>query len=80
VSPSYHDLYITTPTVERTSISDLPFRVRVSCCRVAGWQVWAHKENPWPEELLGGEYDLKWLVLDVNGHEIVNSRDREREE
>lgn len=79
---SYHDLYITTPSITRTSIFNLPFRVQVRCTRVGGWQVWALAEKSMghvvePEELLGGEYDDKWLVLDVAGHVICDSRPNE---
>lgn len=80
-SISYHDLHITTPQIRRTPLTELPFRVRVDCCRAAGWQVWALEEAPYPAELLGGEYDFdhetqegRWLVLDVAGHIICDSR------
>lgn len=73
--PSYHDLFITTERMERTSIFNLPFRVRVQCCRVAGWEVWALAEGRLPDELLGGEYggEGKGLRLDIAGHVIVDS-------
>jgi hypothetical protein len=70
--PTYHDLHITTATIPRTSIFNLPFGVIVTCTRVGGWEVW----NRWDgiEELLGGEYHItKWLRLDVGGHVIVDS-------
>jgi hypothetical protein len=72
---SYHDLHITTDRIERTSIFDLPFRVYVTCNRVAGWEVWALQEDSLPEELLGGEYggEGRGLRLDVAGHVIVDS-------
>ncbi len=75
--PSYHDLHITTSRNERTSIFNLPFRVQVTCSRTGGWSVWALKERNLPEELLGAEYgDAEhWLILDVAGHVICNSRD-----
>lgn len=39
------------------------------------------KENELPEEELGSEYGGDdWLILDVDGHEICNSRDRPRDE
>lgn len=77
--PSYHDLHITTPTFERTSIFDLPFRVKVTCTRVGGWEAWALKEGAFSEELIGGEYGGKdlWLVLDVAGHVICDARKNE---
>lgn len=74
--PSYHDLHITTPTIERTSIFNLPFRVHVMCSRVGGWEAWAMKEQDLPEERLGGEFGgEKWLVLDVAGHVICDGRE-----
>lgn len=74
-APSYHDLHITTPTIERTSIFNLPFRVQVRCTRVGGWEARAAEESDLPEELLGGEYGAEdWLVLDVAGHVICDSR------
>ena len=73
--PSYHDLHITTSSIPRTSIFNLPFRVRVTCSRVCGWRALALAERSLPEELLGEEYDKEnWLVLDVAGHVICDSR------
>ncbi len=84
VTPSYHDLHITTRRIRRTPISDLPFRVQVQCTRVGGWEVWAVAEEDLPEEILGGEYTCSadtgegnWLVLDVAGHVICDSRPKE---
>jgi len=71
---SYHDLYITTPNCARIALFNLPFRVQVQCTRVGGWEVWAKKEGKLPEELLGSEYGETWLVLDVAGHVICDSR------
>lgn len=69
--PSYHDLHITTPKIKRTSIFNLPFRVRVTCSRVAGWQAWAGADRPFKDELIGSEYGLtNPLCLDVAGHVI----------
>lgn len=73
-TPTDHDLHITTARIPRTSIFNLPFRVEVSCTRVGGWQVSAHKENiiePLPDELLGGD-DIP-LRLDVAGHVIFDT-------
>jgi hypothetical protein len=73
-TPTYHDLYITTPTIERTRLFDLPYELYVQCSRVGGWQVWRRPRGQ-DDELVGGEYDLDdWLVLDVKGHVIVDSR------
>lgn len=72
---SYHDLFITTNGIKRTSIFNLPFNLQVLCTRVSGWQVWnTHgtlETEKW--ELLGGEFDEKPLRLDVNGEIIVDS-------
>jgi hypothetical protein len=64
---SYHDLYIETKELKRTSIFNLPFAVLVTCTRVGGWQVWNRKE------LIAGEFDYKGLRLDVHGIVIVDS-------
>lgn len=72
-APTYHDLHITTSAIPRTSIFNLPYRVQVRCNRVSGWVVWALKEDDLPEEKIGGEYDEKWLRLDVGGHVICDS-------
>lgn len=76
--PSYHHLFVTAPGIERTSIFRLAFGLEVSCNRVGGWQLW----NTYGQDLVAGEYDgpEKWLILDVAGHEIVNSRDDREEE
>lgn len=71
--PTYHDLHITTSRIDRTSIFNLPYRVQVHCTRIAGWQVWAMAEDGNPETLLAGEFHSEGLVLDVDGHVIVDS-------
>lgn len=94
-SPSYHDLHITTATIPRTSIHDLPYGYEVACTRVTGWQLWKFTGDPRQAKLIagergtpmriaaerhavraGGEYDgtEHWLILDVAGHVIVDSR------
>ncbi len=74
---SYHDLHITTRDIKRTSIFNLPFRVQVHCTRASGWQVWAIAEGDLPEERLGGEFGGEnWLVLDVSGYVLCDSRRR----
>jgi hypothetical protein len=84
--PSYHDLYITTAQIPRTSIFNLPYGLQVTCNRVAGWELWDMDQMQRPSGLspsrgvlIAGEYDGpdKWLVLDVAGHVIVDSRERE---
>ena len=76
-APSYHDLYITTAEIERVSIMNLPYRVQVTCSRVSGWEVWARPERSLKEELLGGEYAMRGLRLDVNGVVICDSLTQE---
>lgn len=81
---SYHDLFITTADVPRARLFDLPFSFHVTCNRVAGWQLWRVSDprdlaSGW--DLLAGEYDGpgKWLVLDVNGTMIMDSRPASRD-
>jgi hypothetical protein len=87
--PSYHDLHITTAQIPRTRIFDLPYGLQVTCSRVSGWELWRHRDHDGHDELLAGEYghhghdqdcdedcaitDM-WLVLDVDGHVITDSR------
>jgi hypothetical protein len=75
---SYHDLHITTRTIPRTSIFNLPYNTEVTCTRTAGWRLWSTDPRPAPDHtqprLIAGEYDKNWLVLDVAGHIIVDSR------
>jgi DNA-binding transcriptional regulator YiaG len=72
-APTYHDLHITGPKMERTSIFNLPFRIQVICTRVAGWEVWSMAETPYPERLLFGEYETGGLRLDVAGVVICDT-------
>jgi len=77
---SDHDLFITTPTLERTSIFDLPFNVMVTCTRTGGWELWQVPDSGIKDaKLLAGEYEGedKWLLLDVAGRVIVDSREEE---
>lgn len=81
--PSYHDLYITTAHIPRTSIFNLPFDIRVECTRTTGWTVSRLKPNApyiniprydrWM--LIAGEYEGegKGLKLDVCGVVICDS-------
>lgn len=78
-APSYHDLHITTAEIERTSIFNLGYGLTVQCTRTAGWQLWKTSSSELRDwKLLAGEYEEpgKWLVLDVNGTVIVDSRNR----
>ncbi len=75
--PSYHDLYITTKDIERTSIFDLPFNYELYCTRASGWVLaFHHLDMPGTVTKVAGEYEGKdhWLVLDVKGHVILDSR------
>lgn len=75
-APSYHDLFITTATIPRTSIFNLGYGLNVSCSRAAGWRLWDYSRDSRNPTLLAGEYEEpdKWLVLDVAGNLIVDSR------
>lgn len=80
---SYHDLYVTTAKIPRTRMSSLPFGYQVTCDRVCGWELWFRDGSDmrtW--ENRAGEFALpsEWLVLDVNGVIIVDSRRDEDEE
>jgi hypothetical protein len=68
--PTYHDLHITTAQIPRTSIFNLSYGLQVTCNRAAGWVLSSGNV------ILAGEYEEpeKWLVLDVAGHVIINSR------
>jgi len=68
-APSYHDLFITTADIPRTSIFNLPFGYEVSCNRVGGWSVWLKSAE------VAGEYG-NGLRLDVDGHVICDSLTR----
>lgn len=72
---SYHDLYITTATIPRTRLFNLPFALMVTCTRVGGWELLDCSKGIAEARILAGEYaGPAWLVLDVNGHTIVDSR------
>lgn len=67
-APTYHDLHITTATIPRTSIFNMPYGYEVICNRVAGWELVDLHSH-----VLAGEYHDKGLRLDVGGHVIVDS-------
>lgn len=75
---TYHDLYITTPHIQRRSIGSLPYELMITCTRAGGWELWRMNVHGISDELLAGEYAHpdQWLVLDVAGHVIVDSRGR----
>lgn len=77
---SYHDLHVTTADIPRTSIFNLPYGLQVTCSRVSGWELWQYRDSPTRSRaepaLIAGEYEGpgKWLVLDVAGTVIADSR------
>jgi hypothetical protein len=73
---SYHDLHVTTAKIPRSRLFGLPYGIQLICNRVSGWNLWqAPGDDPDAGSvLLGGEYDGRWLVLDVAGHVILDSR------
>ncbi len=76
--PGYHDLYVTTETIPRTQLFDLPFGYSVHCCRVTGWELHHYNDDGFTA-VVAGEYDGRWLRLDVGGFVIVDSSGRETE-
>lgn len=70
---SYHDLHITTETMDRTSICDLPFDVQVMCTRSGGWEIWRRPDEDGEQEVLAGEFSNDRLRLDVGGVVIVDT-------
>lgn len=68
MTPSYHDLHITTADIPRTSIFDLPFGYEVICNRVGGWSLFRGRTQ------VGAEFDRNHgMRLDVAGHVICDS-------
>jgi len=79
---SYHDLFITTKDIPRTSIFDLPFNYELYCTRASGWMlVFHHLDMTDTVTKVAGEYmgGDEWLVLDVKGHVILDSREKEKD-
>ena len=64
--PSYHDVYVTTRDIPRTSIFNLPYGYEITCNRIGGWSLWQGNTQ------VATEYGLG-LVIDVDGHVIVDS-------
>ena len=77
MAPTHHALHITTETIARTSIFNLPFGVQVICTRAGGWEVWHSERPPEAPTLIAAEYPAAYPVsglrLDVAGHVIVDS-------
>jgi hypothetical protein len=72
-TPSYHDLHVTLPDMERASIFNLPYGIEVTCMRTTGWRVYMHHGSGTEPELLGGEYDNKPIRVDVAGFVVCDS-------
>lgn len=70
--PSYHDLYVTTETIIRRRLFDMPFDYHVSCSRVGGWSLFFRERE------VAGEFHRAWLILDVNGEVVIDSRPAEQ--
>ena len=70
---SYHDLEIETAEIARTSIFNLPYGLSVTCCRVAGWELWKD-HRPRGGQLLAGEFSSNWLRLTLGDTVIVDSQ------
>jgi len=72
---SYHDLHVTTADIPRTSIANLAYGYEVWCNRVVGWSFGTEEKS------IATEYGYKdWLILDVAGHVIVDSKKRKEED
>jgi hypothetical protein len=72
--PSYHDVFVTTREIPRTSVFDLPYGYELSCTRVGGWQLIRHPDSG-PAAVVAEEYSSHhWLVIDVAGHTVLDSR------
>ena len=69
ITPTYHDLHITTADIPRTSIFDLPYGYELTCTRLGGWRLWKNNGT----KLVAGEYSAHGLRLDVAGHVICDS-------
>lgn len=68
---SYHDLHVTTDTIPRTRLTDLPGQLMVTCTRAGGWTLWLCGASK--DKRLAGEYCEPGLRLDVGGAVIVDS-------
>ena len=77
---SYHDVYVTTPHIPRRRLFDCPYTIEIRCTRTEGWTVWNIPHgNTVAGILLGGEYagPDRWLLLDVEGAILCDSRPEE---
>lgn len=73
---SYHDLYVTCPHFERASIFDLGYPIAIQCTRQSGWELWDLADGYERAKRVAGEFagPDEWLVLDVDGYVILDSR------
>ncbi len=82
---SYHNLFITTENIKRTSIFNLPYGYMVTCTRVTGWELWQTTdlnerlrkdiktiENRSSQVLVAGEYHDYGLCLDIGTTDEVH--------
>jgi len=70
---TYHDVYITTRDSERKSIFDLPYGYVINCSRTRGWSVWLN-ETLVTDEFRSTYMPKPWMVIDVAGHVIIDTR------
>lgn len=74
---SYHDIHVTAEGLARRSIFNMSYGYEISCTRSRGWTLWYMPfSGELKPKLVGGEYEGpdKWLVIDVDGFVIVDSR------
>lgn len=67
--PGYRHLNVTTKTIKRTSIFDLPLNLEVRCSWATGWQLVDQRS----QEILAGEFAPEGLRLDVGYFVIVDT-------
>ena len=74
---SYHDVYVTTELVPRTSLFNLPYNIELRCTRIAGWELIENTcgvtKQPTEARILGSEYGADaGLTIDVAGTTILD--------
>lgn len=76
----YHDLYVTTDTLPRQRLFDMPYGFEVTCNRTTGWQLWFHatdESNMLQSAKIAEEFPRDGtptgLKLDVNGVVLCDS-------
>lgn len=69
---AYANLFVTTPSIPRTCIKDLPHWYEVTCSGATGWELW-ERHHVLPSRLVASEFDNdRPLRLDVGGHVICD--------